>query len=194
MALPNKLSSLSAFLHGNPFSLTSRLGLRRTWNPSALKFTPSGRFHSAQISRNETIAQSASEDAQDPVILHHIESDTQGERILWVDLADTHEYGVGKVVHGLFCEPPEFLLTKRGKKLTGIPNKRKTLWELVEDDMQKAPSERIDSVVWYTYYSEHPSAWMWRVLDGLSPKHLELFASMDYEDCNIKPLNQTPME
>jgi hypothetical protein len=110
VALLNKLSSFYSFLCGSPFSVTSRLGLRRTWNPSTLKFTLSGRFHSAQISRNETVAQSASDAAEEPVIPHHIWSDTQGERILWVDLADTHQYGVGEVVHGL-----SFILKKKKK-------------------------------------------------------------------------------
>ena len=105
------------------------------------------------------MTQPASDAAQELVIPHHILSDThRGERILWVDLAHAHEYGVGEVVHGLFCEPPELLLTKRGKELEKISKKRKPLWELVEDDMRKAPSERIDSVVWYTYYSDHPTA------------------------------------
>jgi hypothetical protein len=190
MALLNKLSSFSSFLCGSPFSVTSRLGLRRTWNPSALKFTPSGRFHSAQISRNEPVAQSASDAAEEPVIPHHIWSDTQGERILWVDLADTLEYGVGEVVHGLYFESSYLKKKKeKGKQVRERLKMSTTLRRLVKKDMRKAPSERIDSVVWHTSYGEEPTAQMWRVMDGLSPKHLELFASEEYEDCCIKPLN-----
>ena len=55
--------------------------------------------------------------------------------------------------------------------------------------MRKNPSECIDSVVWYTYLPEEPTTEMWQVLDGLSPKHLELFAFMDYEECYVRGLN-----
>jgi hypothetical protein len=34
--------------------------------------------------------------------------------------------------------------------------------------MKKAPSERIDSVVWYTYNELQPIARMWKILEGLS--------------------------
>ena len=45
------------------------------------------------------MAQSISDAAQEPVISRRIRSDTQGERILWVDLTDKIEFGVGEVVH-----------------------------------------------------------------------------------------------
>jgi hypothetical protein len=70
------------------------------------------------------------------------------------------------------------------------------LRQFVKEDRRKAPSERIDSVVWYTSFPEEPTREMLRVLDGLSLKHLDLLATMDYEVCHIKDLNapQTPME
>ena len=85
-----------------------------------------------------------------------------------------------------FTGPPTLL---QQKKKEGNGGDLEKLGRLVKKDMRKAPSERIDSVVWYTLLSGEPTAEMWRVLDGLSPKQLELFASMDYEDCYIKPLN-----
>ena len=91
---------------------------------------------------------------------------------------DEAEYGMGEVVH----YSPNFII--RGEILEMMKKLRK----FVEEDMRKAPSERVDSVVWYTKWETEPTARMWQVLDGLSPKHLELFALMD-EDCHIKPLN-----
>jgi hypothetical protein len=183
-ALLNELSSLSAFQYGSPVSVTSRL--RRTWNPSALKFTPTGwRFHSAQFSSNKPMAESASDPAKGPGISRRIRSDTRGKRILWVDLVDKIEYGVGEEVH----YSPNVASTKKGGEVGEIWNMMKKLRRPVREDRWKAPFECIDSVMWYTYYSVQPTAWMWRVLDELSPKHLELFASTDHEDCNIKPLN-----
>ena len=110
--------------------------------------------------------------------LNHILDTThwQGKHILWVDLSTT-EYGLGEVV-----KYPD--VTPRKRK-----NMMKELRRFVEEDMGKAPSERIDSVVWYTYFAYEPTARMWKVLDGLSPKHLELYASSDYCNCHIKSLN-----
>ena len=79
--------------------------------------------------------------------------------------------------------------TTEGRQEEEIWTMLMKLRELVKEDRRKAPSECIDSVVWYTLLPEEPTAGMWRVLDGLSPKHLELFASMEYEDCHIKTLN-----
>ena len=186
MALLNRLSPLSALLSGSAFSLTSSLSLRRTWNTSALKSTPTGRrFHSAQISKNKSMAQSISDAAQEPVISRRIRSDIQGERILWVDLTDKIEFGVGEVVH----YSPNVASTKEGRQAGEIWKMMEKLRRFVKEDMRKAPSERIDSVAWYTFLPGEPTGEMWRVLDGLSPKHLELFASMNYEDCHTKPLN-----
>jgi hypothetical protein len=185
MALLNRLSPFSALLSGSAFSLTSSLSLRRTWNASALKFTPNGwRFHSTQISQNKSTAQSIS-DATQPVILRHILSRTQGERILWVDLANKVEYGVGEVVH----YPPNVASTKKERQAGESWKMLEKLRRFVKEDMRKAPSARIDSVMWYTLLPREPTAEMWQVLDGLSPKHLELFPSMDAEDCHIKSLN-----
>ena len=44
----------------------------------------------------------------------------------------------------------------------------KEIRKFVIEDMKKASSERIDSVVWYTYDQLQPTARMWKVLDGLS--------------------------
>ena len=178
MALPNKLSA-SAFLRGSTFSSTSRL--RRTWNPSALKFMPAGwRSHSAQISGNKPMAQAASDAAQESAISSRIY--TQGERILWVDLIDKIEYGIEEVVH----YPPKVARKENPGDISGM---MKQLKQFVKEDMMKAPSERIDSVVLYPAFPGDPTAKMWRVLDGLSPKHLEIFAPKEYEECYIRPLN-----
>ena len=56
--------------------------------------------------------------------------------------------------------------------------------------MKKAPSERIESIVRRTYNKLQSTARMWKVLDGLFPKHLELCSSWDYPNCLIKPLNR----
>jgi quercetin dioxygenase-like cupin family protein len=50
--------------------------------------------------------------ATQPVISRHIWSRTQGERILWVDLTDKIEYGVGEVVH----YPPNVASTKKERQ------------------------------------------------------------------------------
>ena len=66
----------------------------------------------------------------------------------------------------------------------------KKLRRFVKEDMRKAPSERIDSVLWCMSYELYPTARMWKALDGLSPKHLELSPSADTAiSCHIKPLN-----
>jgi len=65
----------------------------------------------------------------------------------------------------------------------------KKLRQLVKEDMQKAPSERIDSVLWYPRFEIEPTAREWKTLDGLSPKHLALFPTPDIISCRIKPLN-----
>ena len=57
------------------------------------------------------------------------------------------------------------------------PKMMKKLRQFVEADAQKVPSECIDSVLWFVYDEEEPTARMWHVLDGLSPKHLEMFTS-----------------
>ena len=63
----------------------------------------------------------------------------QGKHILWVDF-DAREYGLGEVAK----YSPGFLTRKE------IPEMIKKLRQIIEEDMKKAPSERIDSVVWYT--------------------------------------------
>jgi hypothetical protein len=185
LILLNKLSPFPAFGYGSAFSSTSRLGLRPTWNVSSLKSTRSGwRFYhhdSAQISSNKPMVKSAS----DAALISRRLRNTQGERILWVDLAYKIEYGVGEVVHF----SPEVASTTEGRQEGEIWPMLMKVKQLVKEDRRKAPSERIDSVVWYTLLPEEPTAGMWRVLDGLSPKHLELFASTEYEDCYIKTLN-----
>lgn len=45
---------------------------------------------------------------------------------------------------------------------------------LVKQDTQKSPSERIDSVVWQIESGSEPTPKMWQALDGLSPKHLRI--------------------
>lgn len=64
----------------------------------------------------------------------------------------------------------------------------KKLRQFVNEDMQKAPSERIDSVLLYPDFSDEPTAKLWHALDGFFPKHLELVAS-NSKDCHIEPLN-----
>ena len=175
MALLNRLFPYSNFRNGNPFSLTSGLSLRRNWNPSTL--ASRWRFNSGHIFSNKPIAYFTSHTGQEQAVYSHILDTTQGKKILWMDL-DTREYGLGEVVK----YSPDFITRKE------IPEMMKKLRRFIEEDMQKAPSECIDSVVWYTKWETEPTARMWQVLDGLSPKHLELFALMD-EDCHIKPLN-----
>ena len=112
--------SSSGFLYGSPLSVsvTSRLGLRRTWNPSAVKSSLSEwRFHSTQISSNKPTTQSASSNsAKEPVTSPRVWSDTQGKRILWVNVADKIEYGVGEVVH----YSPKVASTKKGRQTDKI--------------------------------------------------------------------------
>ena len=110
--LLNKLSPFPAFGYGSAFSSTSRLGLRPTWKVSSLKSTQSGwRFYhhdSAQISSNKPMVKSAS----DAALISHRLRNTQGERILWVDLAYKIEYGVGEVVYF----SPEVASTTEGRQ------------------------------------------------------------------------------
>jgi hypothetical protein len=65
----------------------------------------------------------------------------------------------------------------------------KKLKQFVEEDMQKVPSQRIDSVLLYADFSDEPTAKLWHALDGLSPNHLDLYASADCEDCHVEPLD-----
>jgi len=53
--------------------------------------------------------------------------------------------------------------------------------DLVKQDTQKPPSERIDSVVWQVESASEPTPEMWRALDGLSPKHLSILAGYEEE-------------
>lgn len=96
---------------------------------------------------------------------------------------DTREYGLGDVV-----KYSPYVLSWRTWKGLGIPEMLKQLMQSVEEDMEKAPSERIDSVVWYTFSPGEPTSRMWEALDGLPPKHLQLIPLM-HNSCHIKPLN-----
>jgi hypothetical protein len=108
------------------------------------------------------MAESAPDPAKGPAISRRIRSDTRSERILWVGLADKIEYGEGDEVH----YSPNVASTRKGGQVGEIWNMMKKLRQLLREDRWKVPSECIDSVVWYTFYSVQPTAWMWRVLDG----------------------------
>jgi len=134
------------------------------------------------ISSIKPIAQFTSHAGQDLGTYDRILDTTQGKHILWVDL-DTREYGLGEVV-----KYSPYISSWRTWKGLGIPEMLKQLRQSVKEDMEKAPSERIDSVVWYTFFPGEPTARMWEVLDGLSRKHLQLIPLM-HNSCRIKPLN-----
>lgn len=108
---------------------------------------------------------------------------TQGKHILWVDTGIS-EFGLGPTrgekVH--YYPRLEWSIVKGNFKM------RKKLRQFVNEDMQKDPSERIDSVLLYPALDDEPTAKLWHALDGLSPKHLELVSTYS-EDCHIEPLN-----
>ena len=179
----NKLSPFSAFLYGNPFSLTLRLSLRRPWNPFTFKFMARWRLHPPQISIMKPMAQSTLSDSGQ-AISSCIQGTTQGKHILWVAVDHTSQYGLGEMI----LYSPRVTSRKRNflnENLRMIKKLRK----FVKEDLQKAPSERIDSVLLYADYSDEPTTKLWHALDGLAPKHLELIASVDCEDCHVEPLN-----
>src|SRR6266567_2169589 len=96
MALLNKFTPFASFVNGSPFSLTSRLGLKRPCHPSVFKSMASGwKSHSAQISIIKPMAQFASNAGQGPVIFEPSWRNTQGKHILWVD---DLEYGLGEAI------------------------------------------------------------------------------------------------
>jgi len=108
------------------------------------------------------MTQSASDAAQDPAISTRIY--TQSERILWVDLIDKIEYCMVEVVH----YPPKVAPKENPVWSGDISGMMKQLKQFVKQDMRKAPSERIDSVVVYPAFPGDPKVKMWRVLDGFS--------------------------
>jgi hypothetical protein len=91
---------------------------------------------------------------------------TQGKRILWVDGT---EFGLGDAIR---------YSSDDDTSMDETPKVMKKLRQFIEADTQEVPSERIDFVSWFVYHKDNPTVRMWHVLDGLSPKHLELEPSV----------------
>lgn len=144
------------------------------WNPSSLKFQPWVLYPA------KPVAQITSHAGQVLKTPSRVLSTTKGRHILWVNLLYEPEYGVGDVVH---YSSAVTSTKKENSWSKEIQMMLKKLRQFVKEDMRKPLSERIDSVVWYL---DPPPAGMWQVLDGLSPKHLELW---ELQDCDIDSLN-----
>lgn len=106
---------------------------------------------------------------------------TKGNRILWLESTLAWGiYGSGKV--NSVADGDQKATSPEKEKEWG-----KRIKELVADDARKPPTERIDSVAWFVKHGNQPTTWMWKALDGLSPKHLHIVCGFD-EECRIKPL------
>ena len=156
----NKLSPFSAFLHGSPFSLTLRLSLRRPWNPFTFKLMARWRFHPPQIMK--PMAQFTLSDSGQAVS-SCMQGTTQGKHIFWVAVDHTSQYGLGEMV----LYSPR-VTSRRRSFLNENLRMMKKLRKFVEEDIQKAPSERVDSVLLYADYPDEPTTKLWHTLDGLS--------------------------
>ncbi|PPQ80656.1 hypothetical protein CVT26_007120 [Gymnopilus dilepis] len=104
-------------------------------------------------------------------------------RILW--LKSAHAWGI--YGHNDGNSPYYGSLQGEGDK-----EWQKRMKTLVEDDVRRLPSERIDSVAWYVDYEDWPTVDMWQALDGLSPKHLNMLAGYNegYEVEGLAALRQ----
>ena len=157
----NKLSPFSAFLHGSPFSLTLRLSLRRPWNPFTFKLMARWRFHPPQITVKPMAQFTLSDSGQ--AVSSCMQGTTQGKHIFWVAVDHTSQYGLGEMV----LYSPRVTSRKRSFLNENLRMMKK-LRKFVEEDIQKAPSERVDSVLLYADYPDEPTTKLWHTLDGLS--------------------------